>query len=339
MFVALLIVKIISAAVLSQYDLRLGGGNDADYYHSYAIGQPDIATSIWPSILRSLNGLGLYERRWISCFLMVLGFLVIPLTAARLAVSGGLDQHKTFWLVVVALSLYPTLYYYTLDIYRDVFMVFCFLAGAAFVRTFLSCPTPAGRWISFLLAMCVCWLLFLLRPYLGFAFFVAVMLLPVYSFKKWRLAITVGGYIGLVFMVFSFGGFDDLLVYRQRFSNDLSGGSNLGIVFNSTAWFVPNFIRSGVVQLLGLHFTNDFAVLIFFVESVPFFFGVVYLLKNRRYADRFVSFLVSFSVVYMTVWIVGNDNLGTAIRLRLLNYIALLLAVAVVYIQKQSRDR
>ena len=48
-----------------------------------------------------------------------------------------------------------------------------------------------------------------------------------------------------------------------------------------------------------------------------------YVIKNIRMADSFVRFLLIFFVIYGSVWLIGNDNLGTAVRLRMYNYFAI----------------
>ena len=87
--------------------------------------------------------------------------------------------------------------------------------------------------------------------------------------------------------------------------------------------FFPNFILSTLGQLFGLYITNPFAVILFLIESVPFVFMLVYVIKNIKLADSFIRFLIIFFVLYASVWLIGNDNLGTAVRLRMYNYLAI----------------
>jgi hypothetical protein len=42
-------------------------------------------------------------------------------------------------------------------------------------------------------------------------------------------------------------------------------------------------------------------------------------------------------VVYGTVWIIANDNLGTAVRLRIFNYLAVFFVAASIYLMKYLR--
>jgi len=91
--------------------------------------------------------------------------------------------------------------------------------------------------------------------------------------------------------------------------------------FSNTMLFLPNFILSTLGQLFGLYLVNPFAVLLFVIETIPILFMLFYILKNIKYADSFIRFLIIFFVLYASVWLIGNDNLGTAVRLRLYNYL------------------
>lgn len=45
----------------------------------------------------------------------------------------------------------------------------------------------------------------------------------------------------------------------------------------------------------------------------------------------FMSDLIIFFVVCSTVWLLGNDNLGAAVRLRVYNYIAIFISCMMVF--------
>ena len=62
-----------------------GGGNDADYYHNYALGYDvttgrpvDFAANYWPVILRFLNENELYNREVLSLILFVMSLTLTP---------------------------------------------------------------------------------------------------------------------------------------------------------------------------------------------------------------------------------------------------------------------
>ena len=54
--------------------------------------------------------------------------------------------------------------------------------------------------------------------------------------------------------------------------------------------------------------------------------------------NRFVSFLLTFFVIYTTIWLLGNDNLGTAVRLRIPSYLVIFASMFIVYQTKVVFD-
>lgn len=126
---------------------------------------------------------------------------------------------------------------------------------------------------------------------------------------------------------------DPILKYRTMFEN-VAGGSNLGISFDNSSLFIPKFIQSFLYQIFGLYFINIASIITFLSETIPFLIALVYLIKNRKYSNTFVDFLIVFFVAYGTIWLLGNDNFGTATRLRMFNYIAIYIACFIVYQNK-----
>ncbi|MHA1177305.1 hypothetical protein [Psychrobacter faecalis] len=141
-------------------------------------------------------------------------------------------------------------------------------------------------------------------------------------------------YFSALFFVNYLGYLDFLTDYRSGFE-EVGGGSTLGLDFSNPIMFIPNFILSVLGQLFGLYITNPVAIILFSVETVPFFFMLVYVIKNIKLADNFVRFLIIFFVVYGSVWLIGNDNLGTAVRLRIYNYLAI--CISFFYILRIKR--
>ena len=323
-FIFILIISKIIVFYMIKNDflnIGLGGGNDADYYHEYALGYTEDVVNIWPVILRFFNDLGLYSREGISFFLLFLNIFIIPILIVNLSNLNFKNNQKYYLYSFLLCLIYPTLFFYTFDIYRDVFMVFSFLISCFIVRKSLSSNSFLGFSFFYILAVIIGFFLLALRPYLGYAFLMALFLWKVKLTKKriiffailYFLALFVANYIGLL---------DSLTDYRSIFE-DMQGGSNLGLDFSNPIMFFPNLILSTLGQLFGLYLVNPFAVLLFFIETVPFIFMSFYIVKNIRYADNFIRFLIIFFVLYASVWLIGNDNLGTAVRLRMYNYLAI----------------
>ena len=302
------------------FSLGLGGGNDSDYYHGYALGYDDLTVNFWPVILRFLNDLGLYSRDGISYLFLFLNIFIIPFLVAKLS---GLDFKKDqkYYLYSTLLCLiYPTLFFYTFDIYRDVFMVLSFLVGCLIMKKCLSRSNFFSFSYFYILAILMGLFLMALRPYLGYAFLLALALWKIKLTKK-RIFLFAILYFFALFVANYLGLFERITDYREIFEEDMQGGSNLGLDFSNVMLFLPNFILSTLGQLFGLYLVNPFAVLLFVIETIPILFMLFYILKNIKYADSFIRFLIIFFVLYASVWLIGNDNLGTAVRLRLYNYL------------------
>lgn len=301
--------------------LSLGGGSDADYYHNYVVGHVDVAVNIWPVILRFFNDLGLYSRDGISYLFLFLNLFIIPILMTKLSGLNFKKDQKYYFYIFLLCLIYPTLFFYTFDIYRDVFMVLSFLVGCWVVRKSLSSSTFISFSYFYILAILIGLFLLDLRPYLGYAFLLALVLWKIKLTKK-RIFFFAILYFFALFIANYIGIFERLTEYRSGFEEG-EGGSTLGLDFSNPVMFIPNFILSTLGQLFGLYIINPLALALLFIETVPFIFMFFYILKNIKYADSFIQFLIVFFVLYASVWLIGNDNLGTAIRLRLYNYLAI----------------
>lgn len=314
--------------------LGLGGGNDSDYYDAYALGYVDLAVNIWPVILRFFNDLGFYSRDGISYLFLFLNLFIIPILMTKLSGLNFKKDQKYYLYSVLLCLIYPTLFFYTFDIYRDVFMVLSFLVGCWVVRKSLSSSTFISFSYFYILAILIGLFLLDLRPYLGYAFLLALVLWKIKLTKK-RIFFFAILYFFALFIANYIGIFERLTEYRSGFEEG-EGGSTLGLDFSNPVMFIPNFILSTLGQLFGLYVTNPFAFILLLVETVPFFAMLVYLVKNIKLADSFVRFLIIFFVLYASVWLIGNDNLGTAVRLRMYNY--LVVYICFFYILKVKEN-
>lgn len=336
LFIALTFVKAIASIFISFYgDNIFGGGSDADYYHEYAIGATENAVNAWPIILRALNEISIYSRAGVSHGIKFIGFIIIPLLIAQLStVKEYQFKSRLFWLAALTAGLYPTIIFFTGDIYRDVFMIFCWLLGL-FVFQFLSKSPPVlERIFAYSLGLIFSIVLFSLRPYLGIAYLAALLLSGTFSMRHNHIALSLAALIALLFVFYMTGALQPLLEYRAGFLEGDVGGSTLGITFSSPMQFVPDLIKSTGFQLFGLYFNSGPSVFAFVSESIPFSLLLGYVIKNRRHTNRFIDYLVVFFVVYSAFWLLGNDNLGTAVRLRTFNYLVVIIAFFLTYQNK-----
>lgn len=314
--------------------LGLGGGNDSDYYHDYVLGYIDLAVNIWPVFLKFFNDLGFYSRDGISYLLLFLNLFIIPVLVAKLSGLKFKNNQKYYLYSFLLCLIYPTIFFYTFDIYRDVFMVFTFLVGCLIVKKSLNGLSFISFSFFYIFAILIGLFLLALRPYLGYAFLLALILWKIKLTKKRIFLFSILYFLTLFFANY-IGLFESLTEYRSAFEES-DGGSTLGLDFSNPVMFIPNFILSILGQLFGLYITNPLAIALFFIETVPFIFMFFYILKNIKYTDSFMQFLIVFFVLYASVWLIGNDNLGTAIRLRLYNYLAVY--ICFFYILKLKSD-
>jgi len=138
-----------------------------------------------------------------------------------------------------------------------------------------------------------------------------------------------------LYIAYSAGVLNPLIKYRSGFE-EAGGGSTMGLDFSNPILFIPNLILSTLGQLIGLYITNPVAFIIFLIESIPFLFMLTYIIRNIKFSDMFTRFLIVFFVIYASVWLIGNDNLGTALRLRFYNYFAVYICFFYILRVKQS---
>lgn len=331
LFIKVVLYFLIKSNILS---ISLGGGDDSDYYHAYAIGYESFAVNIWPVMLSFLNQVGLYSRDGISYLFLFLNLFIIPALVARLSLLKFKENQKYYLYSFLLCLIYPSLFLYTFDVYRDIFMVFSFLVGCLIVKKSLNSSNFISFSFFYLIAILIGMFLVALRPYLGYTFLLALLLWKV-KFTKKRLIFYGIFYFLFLFIANYIGVFEELTEYRSGFEES-DGGSTLGLDFSNPVMFIPNFILSILGQLFGLYVTNPLAIALFFIETVPFIFMFFYILKNIKYANSFMQFLIVFFVLYASVWLIGNDNLGTATRLRLYNYLAVY--ICFFYILKLKSD-
>jgi len=314
-----------------------GGGMDSNYYHNYAIsGEVENVPNIWPSILRLLNNVGLYSRESLTYVLQFVGIIVIPLLVAKISLTSSRRRDiNTSLMLAIFVSFYPVLFYFSLDIYRDVFMVLVFLLALFFLKELSISKRRSYKLLLYMILLLMAYFLFLLRPYLGFAFTVSFVFSGVYSFKRYPLVLSFLGLLFALNVMYMLGFLEQILNYRTGFSELLTmTGSTFGITFSSGFSFIPDLLLSTAYQMFGLFFVNMSSIILFILETLPFALSLVYLVRNRRFSNHFVDSLILFFVAYSAVWLIGNDNLGTAVRLRIFNYLVVYIACFIVYQNK-----
>ena len=319
--------------------LVVGGGNDADYYHAYVLGQNTVAVNGWPVLLNYLAQAGMYSRQGVSIALFIMSSIFIPFLFSRIVVRQiriGWLSSKVFWNSLLLIILYPTLFFYSFDIYRDVLMYSCFLIAVYFLSKHLLLYkqpySPSIYLFFFLLSSCFC---LILREYLGVAVLIAFLIFPFVRINKNLFALLVS-YFALLVICYRFGAFQSIVGYRGE-DGFTTGGTTLGIslIGKSGVEFLFLYLQSVAVQLFGFYFTNMQGVLAFLSESTLFIICLYYVVKNLEHLTPLLTYLLVFFVVYNTVWLLGNDNLGTAVRLRVFGYLSIYLCAAIIFFRKK----
>lgn len=296
--------------------------SDADYYHEVAIGYQSYSVNIWPDILKYLNSIGLYNRYYVSLFLLFLNLIIIPALFMNLSNLRFKKNQRNYLIALFIITIYPTLYYYTFDVFRDVFMVTIYLLACIFVKNFFTEINVLKKSMLFILIMLMIVFLYELRAYLGITFGLSFFIFKI-NFNKKRIIFLIFIYLIALFALNYFGFFSSITDYRERIFTENSGGSTIGIDFSNPILFLPNFVLSIITQLFGLYLVNISSIFLFLVETVPVIYMIQFIIKNIRISDKFIRFLAIFFILYSSIWLIGNDNLGTAIRLRMYNYLAI----------------
>ena len=330
-----LLLKLIVFTLFQQDSIQLFNGGDANYYHSYAIGNSSVAANVWPLMLRELNSYGLYSREIVSLILFLTSAIVTPLIICKTSMLSIQTTDKLYFYMFLWLSLYPTLFFFSLDVVRDAFMVFVFSISLYLTKIYLLNNRLLYNIYNFIILCALSYLLFLLRPYLGVSFITALLITALFKkINKPKMLMVL--YLLVVFGCSYLGFFDVIINYREGFNS--GGGSTLNINLSNTSsfMFIPLFLYSYLAQFFGLYYSGMSSVFVFVFESIFIIYSFYYLITNSRYFNEFVIFLIIFTIIYNTIWIIGNDNLGTAVRLRMYSYISLIIAAALTFRLKKS---
>ena len=340
LFFLLLFVKIILFFSIKFYYkiLYIGGveaGNDSIYYHLYAIGAVDHAVNLWPVILRFLNSYGFYNRDYVSIFLFTTSVFFLPFAVASLVrdnryiVTGELNKF-VYWIISFVILIYPTIFFLSLDIYRDIAMYSFFCIFLLFVKHILLWK----KYIYIILLLPSGYILYMFRPYLGFSLGCAFFF---FKLNTKRVLVLIPAYLIFIFMLKISGYLDPILMYRGEEGFETGGSSfGIGLLYSDNLTFMYLYIYSILIQLFGLIFNNWKAVAVFATESFIFILFFIYVVRNIKYTTPFLEYIAFFFVIYGSIWCLGNDNLGTAVRLRVFNYISIYVMAGTIYLEKET---
>lgn len=319
--IIIIFIKLFFLSYHNFYSHILPWGMDAAMYDSFAQSGNLKGITFWMDILAYLNVIGLYDRMNITISIQFMSVFIIPLVVAKLILNITNDTQLVMFSVLFV-SCYPSLYMYSGDIYRDVVMVLIFVILLYLVDIFFRVRVN-GKFLCLILVLGLFYILFGFRPYLGVALLLAFFSSYFYLFKN--IKILLAFYFMLIIIIHSLGLLDPLLEYRASFG-EIDAGSTLGIDISNAnvLTVVPLFIISYLGQFFGFFIINANSALVFLTESIP----VMYMLFKVKFSilsNQFYRFLFYFIIIYNTVWVMANDNLGTATRLRIFSYLGVLI--------------
>jgi hypothetical protein len=327
-------IKVVFFYVQKTYGIiSVGGTSDAEYYEAIALGAL-ADPNPWGVFLKFLNDWGLYSRLGVAFAISLMNAVLVPWLYYKLIAFKPLNCLS--WLecgVMVTLCLYPTVLYYTVDIYRDIPMIAIFLVAMYAAKHLIGSAyaLKPARIVFLLIILSICvGVLYILRFYLAAAMLIALAACFMFDLSKsiqaplalYVVALTVANILG----VFNWMKIDYRLTYA-------GANSAFGIDF-SHGYFWVNFFDSALKGLYGFYFHSRMALVMFVCESIPALLATAYVVLNRKYIDRYAGFLLIFFVAYASIWVIGVDSLGTAARYRIFNYIAIMLAACAVYSNK-----
>lgn len=328
----IILIKIIAFIYIINFTTL--GGQDADFYNEYALGIHDNNfVNIWPKILLSLNNIGLYDREVFKYILLFLSTILIPLQFSYLISK---NVNKYFLIQMIFIEFYPMLFYWSIDIYRETVMISLFLFYLYILNIYINNTySKMHKYFLCILMSTLIYIEFLFRPYFGASLFISLLF---YKFLKNKLLIFIF-VLNILIVIFYLSGFlDPLINYRENVFNDI-GNTNLNISFynKDIIEFIFLFYKSLFAQAFGIFFPNLGSVILFTLESIPFIFSIFYIYINRKYLTYFEYNLILFSIVYSLIFVIGNDNLGTALRIRIPMYISIYLISFKLFIRNKQK--
>jgi hypothetical protein len=338
------LLNVLIHVFIRSFDINLFGpqsGNDADFYHNYAVGSVNFFYSGWAEILRVLESLGIYNRLLLTTFIYILYLLSLIYVFHRFfSVNSQLTksaEKKAKFLAYIYFFSYPNLIYLSTDIYRDLLMLVIFLYLAVYIRNFPTVNHSRGVFFKVLCVFLGGGVLYYLRPYLGFSFLVSFVFVyfyfpRIYGFKLLAYLLF---YFILLLGLFLYGFLDRIIAFRGESGFDYGASSfGLSLMGQDAIGFFKSFFISFMYQVFGFYYSGFRSITIMVFETIPFLYALIYLLRNRRYIDRFGTWLLVFSLLYSTIFVLGNDNLGTASRLRIFIYVSIFVAALRIYLLK-----
>ena len=312
---------------------------DAHAYDLFALGLSPDAYSIWSYLLKDLHAHALYNRTVLTIVIFTTTTLVTPFIYASLIphaqrIENLQAYYKMYWCVAIYICVYPTLNLYALDIFRDAVMVL--LIGLTFmVMKAYDHQNGAVKFAWLIPMLGMYYLVYEFRIYLAVALVTAFLLRELHVYRVNKILLFVL-YMGGLLMIRSLGWLDFLLDYRALF--EAVGGSSLNISLkvDDPLQFVMNYVLSVIYQFLGLRINTIALLVLFLTESTVVIVSSIYIYRHKKLVTKTEEYIILFAIVYAAIWTFFNDNMGTAIRLRMYDYLAILIVAASLFLRQAN---
>jgi hypothetical protein len=250
-------------------------------------------------------------------------------------------ENKTKIISIIFILLYSSLQMNTnLSLYRDIWIFSFFIATIVYYIK-LVYYRKSNVIILFCLSL---FILFLLRAQAALAVTVSILLFHAFKiFSKyinWRIV--------FLFLLIAFGIYYTFLynlkvpIVNMTLSQALyfriivgGGGSNLNISLNQPNYilFILNYFHSFIANLVGplpWHISGWSTLSLFFIETIPMIFILCVLFVKRRLLTPIQKYMITTAFVWLVMIAVTNNNMGTAVRLRVPSWILLFCVFAEV---------
>ncbi|MDT0631810.1 hypothetical protein RQM47_07585 [Rubrivirga sp. S365] len=315
------------------------GGDDGITYrriagHVAETGRLPGAPNVWPLAIgllmhwMGLRGLFLFKAFLFVASVLVLVYGLRLLDRLSWEATRQRPSVRSQAVTLVLLGLFPTVVYYgSFSIYRDLMIYASYLACAYYGYEVFVRRARGGIGLVISLGG-----LFAFRWYAAVAFVAGtVAWLGVVGLRQSRrkgAILASGAALGLLMLALLvrmnfFADFMHYLRFRQTFEA-MEGGSTLGIDFASatTPWgFLALYAYSFVSNAVGpLPFqVNSLSTLVGFVFEVPVIAYALYrVFRGQVRKTPGGRYLLLLALAWFGLIAIYNDNLGTALRLRVL---------------------
>lgn len=370
LLVLLLLVKLVIVVAVHVWSVEVGmggmnpvvlGGDDGVLYRQIAnyvaeTGQLPWAPSVWPLFVgllmhySGLKGLFLFKAFLFVASVLMLVYGLRLLERLSWEATRRRPSASAEAVVLVLLSLFPTVVYYgSFSIYRDLVIYALYLASAYYgYEVFVGRRRGA---VGLVLALGA---LFAFRWYAAVAFVLGTVgwlgLVGLQHSRRRGAILGAGAVVGGILVVLLlrmdfFANFTHYLRFRETFEYQ-AGGSSMGIDFGEASLFeLPvlyaySFLSNVAGPLPNQ--VNSASTLVGFVLEVPLIVYALYRVwRGRVRKTPGGRYLLLLALAWFALTAIYNDNLGTALRLRILGMqlVFLLFACEVWVDQLRRRSR